>query len=58
MRVNQRTLLAGIPITVKVLKAVTMQLDKVLSFRTGQEARKLHGVTTGILSSSSLATKS
>jgi hypothetical protein len=49
--------LAGIPAAVEALKAVTMQADTVFSFRTGKIASGLNGVTTRILSDTSLATK-
>jgi hypothetical protein len=49
--------LAGIPVAVEALKAVTMHADKVFSFRTGKTASTLYGVTTGFLGDTSLATK-
>jgi len=57
MPANLWTFLAGIPAAVEVLTAVTMQADRVFSFRTGKIASRLYGVTTGILGYTSLATK-
>jgi len=49
--------LARIPVAVEDLKAVTMQADRVFSFRTGKTASTLYSVTTEILGDTSLATK-
>ena len=57
MRVKESTFLAGIPIPAQALKAVTMQADRVFSFRSGKIASRLYGVTIRILGDTSLATK-
>jgi len=49
--------LAGIPVAVEALKAVSMHVDRVLSFRTGKTASRLYSVTPGFLRDTSLATK-
>ena len=48
---------AVIPVAVEALKAVTIQADRLFSFRTGKIASTLYGVTTGILRDTSLANK-
>jgi hypothetical protein len=57
MPANQWTFLAGIQAAVETVKAVTIQMDIVFSFRTGKFASRLYGATTGILGDTSLATK-
>jgi len=57
MWANQWTFLAGIPVAVEALEAVTMQADRVFSFRIGNIASRLYGAITGILGDTSLATK-